>query len=219
MRKFVSMFMALVMVFTMGPSVVVKAEDECVGDECRLGPDASNTVNSTNSTGWAWCKENPKDCATYLGETAWNKTKQFGGKAKDGIVDVADVIRNHNYTQTWEDIKNYNYTQGFEAAKENAKWVYEKTLNGTTWLGSEISDVWGNTVGPWFSEKADEAVKFEKQVEDFYNYDLNEQPKWTFWTLLTTAGVGVLTMGTWAFNLFTCCGCCGKCPRCRIRIS
>lgn len=198
MKKFVSMFMALIMAFTMGPVVVARAEDVCRGDACRLGPDAPNTVNSTNSTGWAWCKENPKDCATYLGETAWNKTKQFAGKAKDGIVDVADVIRNHNYTQD------------FEAAKENAKWVYEKTLNGTTWLGSEISDVWGNTVGPWFSEKADEAVKFEKQVEDFYNYDLNNQPKWTFWASMASAGVGALTLSTWLLNLITCC-CCGRC--------
>lgn len=214
MKKFVSMFVVLAMAFTMGPVVSTRAEDECVGDVCRLGPDAPNAMHSTNSTDWAWCKENPKDCLTYLGETALNKTKQFGGKAKDGIVDVADVIRNHNYTQTWEDIKNYNYTQGFEAAKENAKWVYEKTLNGTTWLGSEISDVWSNTVSPWLSEKADDAVKFEKQVEEFYNYDLNNQPKWTFWALLTTAGVGVLTMGTWAFNLITCCGC----GRCRLRM-
>ncbi len=179
MRKFVSMFMALIMVFAMGPVVVARAEDECVGDACRLGPDAPNTVNSTNSTGWTWCKENPKDCVAYARKTAWNKTKLFGEKAKDGV-----------------------------------KWAYEKTLNGTKWVASEASDKLSNTVGPWISEKVDDAVKFEKQVEDFYNDDLNDQPKWTFWALLTSAGVGVLTIGTWAFNLITCCGC----GRCRLRM-
>lgn len=204
MKKFVSMIMALVMAFTLGPVVVARAEDECVGDACRLGPDAPNTMNSTNSTGWAWCKENPKDCVAYAGETAWNKTTELAGKVKDGAIDLAGAVYNHNYTQTWEDIKNYNYTQGFETVKENVKWV-----------ASEVSDKWSNTVSSWLSEKADDAAKFEKQVEDFYNYDLNEQPKWTFWTLMASAGVGALTMGTWAFNLIT--GCC--CGRCRLRMS
>ncbi len=215
MKKVVSMFMALVMTFAMGPVVVARAEDECIGDACRLGPDAPNTVNSTNSTGWTWCKENLKGCAVYSMGKALNGTKWLGGKAKDAIVGVAESIRDHNYTQTWEDIKNhnytqtweniknYNYTQGFETAKENIKWA-----------ASEASDKLSNTVVPWISEKVDDAAKFEKQVEDFYNYNLNNQPKWTFWTLLISAGVGVLTIGTWAFNLITCCGC----GRCRLRM-
>lgn len=210
MKKVVSMFMALVMAFTMGPVVVARAEDECVGDECRLESDVPNTMNSTNSTGFAWCKENPKDCAVYAGEALWDVTKISCGKAKDAIVGVAQAIRDHNYTQTWENIKNYNYTQGFETAKGGVKWAYEKTLNGTKWAASEVSDNWSNTVSPWFSGKAADAVKFEKQVEDFYNYDLNNQPKWIFWTLMASAGVGALTLSTWLLNLITCC-CCGRC--------
>lgn len=191
MKKFVSMFMVLVMAFTMGPNMVVRAQESaCEGEECR--------VNDESLTGWAWCKENPKDCIVYGEETAWNKTKELAGKVKDGAIDLAGAFYNHNYTQTWEDIKNYNYTQGFEMVKDNVKWACDKTVNGTKWL----------------SEKADEAMTFKKRFEDFYNYDLNEQPKWTFWTLLTTAGVGVLTMGTWALNLITCCGC----GRCRLRM-
>ena len=175
MKKFVSMFVVLAMAFTMGPVVSTRAEDECVGDVCRLGPDAPNAMHSTNSTDWAWCKENPKDCLTYLGETALNKTKLFGGDVKDGV-----------------------------------KWAYEKTLNGTKWVASEASDKWSNTVSPWLSEKADDVVQFEKQVGDFYNDDLNNQPKWTFWTLMASAGVGALTLSTWLLNLITCC-CCGRC--------
>lgn len=195
MKKVVSMFVALAMAFTLGPVVSVRAENACEGENCQ--------INDGSERLWAWCKENPKDCAAYVGETLWDLTKISCGKAKDAIVGVAQAIRDHNYTQTWENIKNYNYMQGFETAKENVKWV-----------ASEVSDKWSNTVSPWIGEKVDDAAKFEKQVEEFYNYDLNEQPKWTFWTLLTTAGVGVLTMGTWAFNLITCCGC----GRCRLRM-
>lgn len=198
MKKVVSMFMAMAMAmtFTMGP-VVARAEDEC-----GLELDVPNTVNSTNSTGWVWCKENPKDCVIYLGETALNKTKLVGGEVKDAIAGVAQAIRGHNYTRN------------FETAKENVKWAYEKTLTGAKWIGSEVSDKWSNTVSPWFSEKADDVVKFEKQVEDFYNYDLNNQPKWVFWTLMTSVAVGALTLGTWFLNLITCCGC----GRCRLRM-
>lgn len=195
MKKVVSIFMALTMALTIGPVLSVRAEDVCEGENCQ--------VIDGSLTGWAWCKENPKDCATYLGETALNKTKLFCGKAKDGIVGVAQAIRDHNYTQTWDNIKNYNYTQGFEMAKENVK----RTASG-------VSDKWSNTVSPWFSEKIDDVAKFDKQLDDFYNYDLNNQPKWTFWTLMTSASVGALTLGTWFLNLVTCCGC----GRCRFRM-
>ena len=150
------MFMALAMVFTMGP-MVARAEDECFGDECRLGPEATQVEHNTE-------------------EAVWDETKQFGERAKDGV-----------------------------------KWAYEKTLNGTRWIRSEVSDKWSNTVSSWLSEKADDAVKFETQVEGFYNYDLNNQPKWTFWTLMASAGVGALTLSTWLLNLITCCCCCGRC--------
>lgn len=207
MKKVVSMFMALAMAFTLGPVVSVRAESSCEAENCQ--------INDGSERLWAWCKENPKDCAAYVGEALWDVTKISCSKAKDTIVGVTQAIRDHNYTQTWEDvknhnytqtwenIKNYNYTQGFETAKENVKRA-----------ASEVSGKWSNTVSPWFSEKADDAVKFEKQVEDFYNYDLNNQPKWTFWTLMTSAGVGALTFGTWFLNLITCCGC----GRCRLRM-
>ena len=159
MKKVVSMFVALAILFTARP-LIARAEDECVDGACRFGPGAPQVEYN-------------------IEEVVGNETKQFGERAKGGV-----------------------------------KWVYEKTLNGTKWIGSEVSDKWSNTVSPWLSEKADDAVKFEKQVEEFYNYDLNNQPKWTFWTLMTSAGVGVLTIGTWLLNLITCC-CCG---RCRLRM-
>lgn len=138
MKKVVSIFMALTMALTIGPVLSVRAEKVCEGENCQ--------VIDGSLTGWAWCKENPKDCATYLGETA--------------------------------------------------------------------SDKWSNTVRPWFSEKIDDVAKFDKQLDDFYNYDLNNQPKWTFWALMTSASVGALTLGTWFLNLVTCCGC----GRCRLRM-
>lgn len=188
MKKFVSMFMALVMVFAVGPVVVARAEDECFGDECRLGPDAPNTMTSTNSTGWAWCKENPKDCVAYVGETALNGTKLVAVKAWDVTKPVCDKV----WAETaWvrgkmadgavaalDAVKNYNYTQ----MSENMKWCAHNVGDCAT----SAYDV----VAEWVGDRADELAKYKGDLEDFYDYDLNNQAKWPFWTMVGLAAYG-----------------------------
>lgn len=196
MKKFVSMFMALVMVFAVGPVVVARAEDECFCDECRLGPDAPNTMTSTNSTGWAWCKENPKDCATYLGEAAWDGTKLVGGKVWDGTKlvavkawDATKLVCDKVWVETaWvrgkladgsaaalDAVKNYNYTQ----MSENMKWCAHN-------VGDCAISVYDGTI-EWVGDRADELATFKDGVENFYNYDLNNQAKWPFWSMVGLA--------------------------------
>lgn len=177
MRKFVSMFMALVIAFTMGPVVPVKAENTCEGENCQ--------ANEESLTGLAWCKENPKDCATYLGETAWDGTKLVGGKVwngtklvgekiwdetawvrgkmLDGAADVCDAVRNYNYTHLGEN---------------------------TGWCVNNVKDCAASVCGApkkWLDNRIDEVGRFTGRLEAFYDYDMKDDAKWPFWTMVGLA--------------------------------
>ena len=196
MKKVVSMFMALVMAFTMGPVVVARAEDEWVGDECRLESDVPNTMNSTNSTGFAWCKENPKDCAAYAGETAWNGTKLVAVKALNGTKLVA--------VKAWDGTKLVG-----EKFWDETAWVRGKILDGAadawvaahnynlTQLGEKMKWCAHNAgdcvisvyVAPkkWLGNRVDEVDALKDSLESLYDYDMKDDAKWPFWAMVSLA--------------------------------
>lgn len=177
MKKVVSMFMALIMAFTMGP-MVARAEDECVGDECRLESDVPNTMNSTNSTGWAWCKENPKDCVAYAGETALNGTKLVAVKAWDVTKPVCDKVwaetawvrgkMADGAVATWATLKNYNYTQ----LGENMKWCAHNPGDCAASVYDEAKE--------WIGDRGGELAAFKGDLEAFCDDGLKNQAKWPF---------------------------------------
>ncbi len=177
MKKVVSMFMALAMVFTMGPVMVVRAENVCEGGNCQ--------ANDESLAGFAWCKENQKDCVTYLGETAWDGTKLVGGKVWNGTKLVGEKFWDETAwargriadgaVTMWKAAKNYNYTQ----VGENMKWCAHN-------VGDCATSVYDGTA-KWFGDRVDELAKFKGDIEAFCDYDLNDQAKWPFWAMVGLA--------------------------------
>lgn len=160
------MFVALAMAFTMAPVVSARAENSCEDGNCQ--------ANEESLTGFAWCKENPKDCAMYLGETAWGGTKLVGEKFWDETAWVRGRIADGAVT-TWNAVKNYNYTQ----LGENMKWCAHN-------VGDCATSVYDGTA-KWFGDRVDELAAFKGSVENLYDYDLNNQAKWPFWSMVGLA--------------------------------
>ena len=204
MRRFVSMFMALVVAFTMGPNMVVRAqENACEGEICR--------INDESLTGWAWCKENLKDCAAYAGETALNGTKLVAVKAWDVTKPVCDKVWDETAwvrgkmadgaVTTWNALKNYNYTQ----LGENVKWCAHNP-------GDCAASVYDDAKG-WIGDRVDDVAEFNGALQNFYDYDLNGQSKWPFWSMVAVAtwpivkpvGKVVMLPVRFAMKLFSPC--------------
>ena len=171
MKKVVSMFVALVMIATMGPVMSAKAENACEGENCQ--------VSEADLSGWAWCKENPKDCAAYSAEKVWNGTKWLGSKAWDGTAWARGKVVN-DAADAWNAVKNYNYTQ----LGENMKWCAH---NAGDCAASAFSDT-----KEWLGNRIDEIAAFKGSLEDLYDYDLQNQAKWPFWLMVTTAAKPVV---------------------------
>lgn len=89
MRKFVSMFMALVIAFTMGPVVVARAENGNVEDADEL----INAIDMVDR-----CVRHPKICAHGAIAAIKNMLDEVGepnvARAVEGVL---ELIKNHNY--------------------------------------------------------------------------------------------------------------------------
>lgn len=76
----------------------------------------------------------------------------------------------------------------------------EETLQGWAWCKSDpkecavyACDYIANKTGDvasWLGERYDEVVDFGSDVKDFYNINLQNKPKWPFWSALSFASVG-----------------------------
>lgn len=86
MKKFVSMFMVLVMAFTMGPVVVARAEEDKAAKAEKTVLEAIDLVER--------CVDHPKLCA--YGISFFAKTL-LDEKIQPGIESVFEFIKNWNY--------------------------------------------------------------------------------------------------------------------------
>lgn len=160
MKKLVSIFMALVMVFTVVPNMFSRAEGACEGDTC-LTNEEPLTVDEM-------CERNPENCTSYRLEAVWNST--------------ASAV-----SETWKKaVENWNWCMGDK--KMCFGYSADKLWNGTKFVGDKVGNR-SAAAYTWLNNRGAEAAEFSNDLLTFHKEKDENKPTWPFWALVGAAFV------------------------------